>query len=281
MTEARTPDRTGTAAGVPYIAFAPQQPQPDSPLVYVLHLMDPPRSERAMAAALPLDGLDAWKIYAGLPMNGERIPAGGFEEIQRLANEDGLMLLLAPVIEQAAAELPAAVAALREELDVPDGPLALVGGSAGGAAVLLMLVEGEVDVKAAALANPATRTGAVVEAMERMFGFQYDWTDERRATADKLDFVRRAPDLVEAGEVPLSIVAGEEDALAELPVASRALIEALSNLYSEPERASFISIPGLGHGLADEPGFEPSPQNDHAKQVDAAIVEWLKRWLPA
>jgi pimeloyl-ACP methyl ester carboxylesterase len=117
--------------------------------------------------------------------------------------------------------------------------------------------------------------------MERMFGFQYEWTDERRATADKLDFVRRAPDLVEAGEVPLRIVAGEEDALAELPVASKALIDALSTLYSEPERASFVAIPGLGHGLAEEPGFEPAPQNDHARQVDAAIVEWLKRWLPA
>jgi pimeloyl-ACP methyl ester carboxylesterase len=280
MTAPRTPDRTGTAAGVPYIAFAPQQARPGTPLIYVLHLMDPPRSERAMAAALPLDSLDAWKVYAGLPLNGERIPAGGFDEIQRLANEDGLMLLLAPVIEQASAELPAAVAALRRELDVPDGPLALVGGSAGGAAVLLTLAGGEVDVKVAALANPATRAGGVVEAMERLFGFEYEWTDERRAKADQLDFVRRAPELVEAGQVPLLIVAGEEDALQELPVASKALIEELSKLY-EPERVSFVSVPGLGHGLTEEPGIEPAPQNAHAKQVDAAIVEWLKRWLPA
>jgi hypothetical protein len=36
------------------------------------HLMDAPRSEAAMAAAVPLDGLDAWRVYFGLPDTGAR-----------------------------------------------------------------------------------------------------------------------------------------------------------------------------------------------------------------
>lgn len=281
MTEAfKTPDRKGTAAGVPYIAFAPANPQPGTPLIYVLHLMDPPRSPAAMAAAVPLEGLDAWKVYVELPMTGARAPSGGPEEIRRLASEDGLMLLLAPVIEQASAELAGAVGALRKELGAPDGPLALVGGSAGGAAVLLTLAGGQIDAKAVALVNPATRAESVVKSLEQLRSFQYDWTDDSRVKAEQLDFLRRAPDLLKAGEVPLRIVAGQEDALKELPIASKALIEELSKLYSQPERASYVSVPGLGHALAEEPGMEPAPQTEGAMQVDAEVTKWLKRWLP-
>ncbi len=49
----------------------------------VLHLMDPPRSEAAMAAALPLAGVPAWRAYLGLPMFGARMPPGGQEEFMR------------------------------------------------------------------------------------------------------------------------------------------------------------------------------------------------------
>src|SRR5689334_20256658 len=101
MTSPRTPHHAGTAAGVPYIAFAPREPRPDSPLVYVLHLMDPPRSPAAMAAAVPMEGVDSWRIYAGLPLTGERMPAGGMDEIMRMGMEDGLQLLLATAIKQA------------------------------------------------------------------------------------------------------------------------------------------------------------------------------------
>jgi hypothetical protein len=34
--------------------------------------MDAPRNEAAFAAALPLDELDAWKVYLGLPTFGAR-----------------------------------------------------------------------------------------------------------------------------------------------------------------------------------------------------------------
>jgi len=279
MSEAfRQPDRTGTAAGVPYIAFAPREPAKDTPLVVILHLMDPPRSERAMAAALPLEGIDAWKAYLGLPMMGERAPAGGFEEIQRLAFEDGLQKLLAPVVEQAAAELPAAVTDLRQQLSA-DGPLALVGGSAGGAAVLLALMQGVIEVSAAAVVNPATSARAVVEASEKLFGFTYIWTDAGNAKADELELPMRAHELAR-WQIPLRLVVGEDDDLKGLPIASRALTDKLAEGYDEAGKVSFVAIAGLGHALANEPGIDPEPRNGGARRVDESITEWLMQWLP-
>jgi hypothetical protein len=49
--------------------------------VVVWHLMDPPRTEAAFAAALLLAGLEAWRTYLGLPLSGSRMPPGGAEEL--------------------------------------------------------------------------------------------------------------------------------------------------------------------------------------------------------
>lgn len=282
VTEAsRTPDHKGTANGVPYIAFAPSNPGPGTPLVVLLHLMDPPRSEQAMAAAIPLDGLDAWKVYLGLPMSGERAPAGGFDEIMRLANEDGLMNLLAPVIEQAAAELPDAVADVRQQLGIDDASLVLVGGSAGGAAVLLALMQSDIEVVAAALLNAAIQARAVVESFEEFTGKKYQWSDASRAKADSLDLVQRLPELIARRRTPVLLVNGADDDLKGLPDAARSLAETLQTACSDREIASFVLIEGLGHALAEEPGMEAAPQTAGAKQVDEEVTRWLKRWLPA
>jgi len=64
-----TPTTGTTAQGVPYVLLAPRNGAPDAPLVVAWHLLDPPRTEAAFAAALPLDGLDAWRLYLGLPMS--------------------------------------------------------------------------------------------------------------------------------------------------------------------------------------------------------------------
>jgi hypothetical protein len=281
MNDSRIPDRSGTAAGVPYIAFAPTNLKSDTPLVVLLHLMDPPRSPAAMEAAIPLNGFDAWKVYFGLPMSGERAPAGGFDEIMRLANEDGLMNLLAPVVEQAAAELPAAVASIREQLNLPHAPLVLVGGSAGGAAVLLALMESDIEVAATALLNAAIQARAVVEGFEAATGTSYNWTEASRRTADRLDLVRRASELYSRRSTPILLINGADDDLKGLPDAARGLAEMLSAEYGDSRLAQFELVEGLGHALADEPGIEPAPQTRGAKEVDAAIVSWLKQWLPA
>jgi hypothetical protein len=56
------------AAGVPFVAVPPETgPRPAAPAVVAWHLQDAPRTEAAFAAALPLAGLDAWRIYLGCP----------------------------------------------------------------------------------------------------------------------------------------------------------------------------------------------------------------------
>ena len=69
---------SGIAAGVPYVALPPEGEGP-APLIAVWHLLDSPRSEAAMAAAVPMAGVRAWRVYFGLPMTGRRSLPGGVE----------------------------------------------------------------------------------------------------------------------------------------------------------------------------------------------------------
>jgi hypothetical protein len=160
---------TGTAAGVPFLAVPPDGGPGLAPVVVAWHLMDPPRTEAAFAAALPLAGLDAWRIYLGLPMCGARLPAGGFEELMRLGYEDAVLNLQGPI----AAE------------DDPAGFL-----------------------------DPA-----------------------------------------------------------------RQLTTALAGRYADPTRVDVVTVPGMGHALAEEPGIEPAPQTPHAALVDRFAVDWLATHL--
>lgn len=269
----------GEAAGVPYLALPPAEDRDRAPLVVAWHMMDPPRSEAAMAAALPLKGVPAWRVYLGLPMFGARAPSGGPEEVMRLGAEDFVLNLFEPVVEQAAAEAPAAVAALRKQLPTDDGPVGLVGGSAGGAVALLVLAQGELPVAAAALVNPVVHVAPVVAAGERTYGVTYTWSDESRAIADRLDFVDRAADFGKREpQPPVLLVSGAKDD-PEMRQAVEGLRDALVGHYAEPSRVGFVSVPGLAHALAEEPGMEPAPQTPEAKQVDEAVADWFGRHL--
>ena len=127
---------TGTAAGVPFLVVPPEgAPRAGAPVVVGWHLMDAPRSEAAFAAALPLAGLDAWRIYLGLPRMGARLPAGGMDELMGLGYEDAVMLMHGPVNAEAAGEFDAALGALRARFAI-GGPLGLFGGSAGAGVAL-------------------------------------------------------------------------------------------------------------------------------------------------
>jgi pimeloyl-ACP methyl ester carboxylesterase len=205
----------GVTAGVPYVAHRPTLACDRTPLVIVLHLMDAPWNEVAMAAALPLAGVPAWRAYLGLPTAGARMPAG---------------------VEHAAQELPGAVAGLREQLSVARGPVVLVGASAGAAAVLLALAEGQVPVSAAVLITPAVRAAGGVDAGE---------TPGR--VADRLDFVSRAGDIASRLPQPgVLIVNGEhEDPVLLGP--AKALYDALSARWWSPSQIEHVRIPELRH----------------------------------
>jgi hypothetical protein len=58
-----------------------------------------------------------------------------------------------------------------------------------------------------------------------------------------------------------------------------ALRDALARRYAEADRVDLVTIPGMGHALADEPGLEPAPQNAHVAEVDRHAVRWLRRHL--
>ncbi|OJY41446.1 alpha/beta hydrolase [Pseudonocardia sp. 73-21] len=254
---------TGTAAGVPFLAVPPASGSASAPTVVGWHLMDPPRTETAFASALPLDGLDAWRIYLGLPMCGSRLPEGGFDELMRLGHEDAVLNLFGPITTQAAAEFPAALAELRSRFDLAQGPIGVLGGSLGAAVAQLVIAGGDVEVDAAVLVGPVVQLATVVAANERRFGVTYAWSERSQEVARRLDFVARAGELK---DVDVLIVVGEGDD----PV----ILEPAAALRSAVD-GTLVTVAGMEHALAEEPGVEPAPQMPAAAEVDRLVVRWF------
>jgi len=271
----------GTAAGVPFLAVAPDSGDPAAPVVVAWHLMDPPRTEAAFAAALPFAGLDAWRIYLGLPMCGERLPAGGADELLRLGYQDAVLNLQGPIAAQGAAEFPAALAELRTRFGIQRGPLALVGGSMGCAVAALTLTEtapaaGE-TVTAAVLISSIVQLRHAVDATGRRFGVTYPWATASLAVAARLDFVARADEIAQAGQPAVRLVVGSDDDPAGFLEPARRLHTALAARYDDPSRVDLTVVPGMGHALADEPGIDPAPQTPAAATVERLATSWLRQ----
>ena len=258
---------TGIAAGVPFVALEPASGG-TAPMIAVWHLMDPPCTEAAMAAAVPMNGLDAWRVYFGLPMTGRRSLPGGLEELYQRAFEDAVLNCYEPQTEQAVAEFPAALAELRSQLSIADGPVGIAGGSAGGLVALEVTARAEVPIFASAFINPVTQLAPVVAANERRFDVTFRWNDQNRAVADRYDFVRRAEEI----KTPSLFIIGEDDDVA---------IREPAALAQKEIGAEMVVIPGMEHTLADAPGLEPAPQNENARRVDAELVRWFTRHLPS
>jgi dienelactone hydrolase len=257
---------TGFAAGVPYVALPPASGG-TAPMIAVWHLMDPPCTEVAMAAAVPMNGLEAWRVYFGLPMTGRRPLPGGMDEFFRIAAEDAVLNVFEPQTEQAAAEFPAALADLRTQLSIADGPVGIAGGSAGGLVAYEVTVRAEVPIFASAFINPVTQLAPVIAANARRFDVEYAWNDTNRAVAERYDFVRRADEI----KVPALLVIGADDDIA---------IREPAQLLQKEIDASLVSIPGMRHDLADAPGVEAAPQNEDARRVDAELTRWFTQYLP-
>ncbi|AYY12394.1 alpha/beta hydrolase [Actinobacteria bacterium YIM 96077] len=271
---------SGVAAGVPFIAVPPAGgPRPSAPAVVAWHMMDAPRTEAAFAAALPMNDLDAWRIYMGLPLSGSRLPEGGVDELMRLGYEDAVLNLQGPVVSQAVEEFPDAFATLRSRFDLGAGPIGLVGGSIGAAVALQVLLEQRVVASAAVLVSPLIQLRQSVDAMARQFGFTYTWSDESSRIAERLDVVARAAEFVEAGEPAVLLAVGEQDDADGFRVPAAALREKLRELYADDERIELVEIAGMGHALAEEPGVEPAPQTRYAAEVDRQAVAWLRTHL--
>jgi pimeloyl-ACP methyl ester carboxylesterase len=266
---------TGEAAGVPFVALPPKSARDQVATVIVWHMHDPPRSERAMVAALPLRGLDAWRVYLGLPLSGSRLPAGGLDAFFALGYEDAVLKLYGPTVQQAADEFAPAFSELRRQHGLAEGPIAVVGASIGALVALSVLVSGELPISAIALISPALRLASVVAATERLFGVTYPWGDDSRAVAAELDFVARAREVARLGAPTLFVVGAEDDAEG----IARPAEELAAALVDADMEAVVTRIPDMGHAIADEPGLEPAPQTADAAAVDDVVSAWLRRHL--
>jgi dienelactone hydrolase len=267
---------TGTAAGVPFTALPPTgSGDGPAPLIVTWHMLDAPRTDAAFAAALPMAGLPAWRVHLGMPMCGARMVDGRLDAVVELARTDALLAFLAPFTRQAAEEFPAALSALRDQLPVQDGPVSLLGASLGGAVALQVLTAGT-PITAVALVNPAVRIRSVVGLVEGLAGHPYAWTAQAEETADELDFVARAADI--PAQPPLLLVSGERDH-PELRTDAAALVDALRERYARPDEVELVTVPGLAHPLAEEPGLEPAPQLPTARAVDEILTRWFVRQL--
>ena len=215
-----------------------------------------------------MNDLRAWRVHLGMPMCGARMVDGSTDAIVELFGKDALMSVLDPFVRQATEEFPAALASIRAQLPVDDGPIGVLGGSLGGAVALRILAETGIPVAAGAVVNAAIRMRSVVD----LFPDEYRYDAESEKVVDSLDFVAKAGAI--AGRAPLLVVSGELDHPALRADASD-LVNALG------ERSELLSIPGLAHPLADEPGIEPAPQLPLAREVDAGLTSWFRRHLAA
>jgi len=227
----------GEADGVRFVATPPARG--GRRLVLVWHLLGEPGTPEAMAAALPLTGVDAWRLYAALPPWGE--------------GPDRMVDGYVPMVASAVNAIPALVAAARDQLGCHDGPVDLVGGSAGGHIALTAAVRRAVPVRRVAVVNPAVRVEAVAEASIAAGALDsYTWTDTARAAVQPWDVLARADRL----DAPLLILRGEHEYPAFRPVQA-ALCAAAPN-------ARLADVPGLAHMLVTAQDV-----------VDAEVTAWL------
>lgn len=260
---------TGLAAHVPFVALPPESGVEKVPMVIVWHLLDVPRTEVAMSSALPLHDVDAWRVYLGLPMTGSRAMQEQAEDM------DPVLDFFQPILEQTVSEFPAALDDLRRQVPADETPIKLVGASLSCLVVQTLLADTEIPVSAAALVSPATTLSGLVAANERAFGMSYPWDDKSRTMAQRYDFVARADELAKRN-VPMVLVIGADD-VQELRAPAEKLWQALSN-QGEPANYSLVSVPDMGHALAEEPGVAAAPQTAQAVKVDGIVSDWLSRY---
>jgi dienelactone hydrolase len=270
-----------SAAGVPVLLRRPERAP--APVVILWHGLAPPSSPRALAEALPLEDVPAWKAYPCLPLLAGRLPAGGVAEIVKRQQEDYVLELLLPVVAGAVAELPRVVKAVAKHADAraEDG-IGLFGYAAGAMAVLLALAERRVAVTAAAVLGAPRNLDVAVESFERFFGQPYRWASGARALRARLDFEARAGEIA-AGESPpaLLLLHGEADEMFDAENARR-LYGALEPHYrsgGHGDRLKLELLPGFTHSFAR--GGDPGgtfPTSD-AAPVERALAAWFQERL--
>jgi pimeloyl-ACP methyl ester carboxylesterase len=258
--------------GVPCVVREPAGGvRADAPVVVAWHLLDAPRNEKTLAAAVPMAGLDAWKLYIGLPMSGVRQPEGGDAEIRMRIAEDPILRLYRYVVDGALEELPGTLDGVRREFGLsPEAPLGVFGGSMGGAVAQLAIAESGLAIKAAVLVNPVTRMRATIDGLSRHFDNEYSWTPPSTSFAERTDFAARAGEL--AG-VPIRYITGANDLREAFLDPTDTVVDTLKRQDATVDRQV---VAGLAHGFYDEAADRPTRE---AAVVDQLATDWFQTYL--
>lgn len=284
-------------AGVPVLVRPPANPSLPAGLIILWHGAGIPGSEENLAETLPLEEVQAWKAYLGLPLFGKRLPAGGMEEIMRRQLEDYVLQLLLPVIEPAIQELPNVVQALQAQYNINDeAGIGLFGFSVGGLTALLTLVESSLPIKVAVLAGVTKDLTVAVDNYERAvqkayptlkeqypwIEEKYRWTAESEAAKQRLDFVSRASEITQRQPTPAVLfVHGSQDEI--FPVSEvEELHAALAPYYertNQIKRLSIQTFENLKHNIDLEAAkTSPEMQQDIA-ELQQVIAAWFSNHL--
>lgn len=260
-----------TLHGVPAILRIPAHI--DQAPIILWHGFGPPASESAMMEALPLDDVDAVKVYLGLPLFGARAPSGGMKELARRQSEDIGLEVFKPVVAGAAQELSGVVGALARQGCMKNGsPVRLVGFSAGGAAALYALSQGRVKIDAAVLINPSTGLSDSVQAYERATGKTYRWSTASRELARQADAAAHTTDIARHRPA-LLFLQGASDSVLDAQAVS-ALCHSLKPLYGDPTaRLQCQQLAGMSHQWAADPAS--------LGRVRQAVGAWFMGVAPA
>jgi dienelactone hydrolase len=270
-------------AGAPVLLRNPPQGRVKAPLIILLHGFGPPGSEQALADALPLDDVPAYKAYVGLPLFGARMPAGGMAEVGRGQAEDCVLKVYLPVAEGVLRDVSGVVDKLRERLPVTlEAGIGLFGFSGGGVAAQLALIESQVPISAAVLCGAPKNLSASVAAVERAIKIKYAWTEEARAVVRRLDPVIRAAEIARRETPPaILLLLGDRDEYFSVEDAQE-LHDALASAYHSAgvkHRVSLQILPGMTHCFAAAAGSAGAVCLSDASPVRAAAAAWFTKYL--
>ena len=287
-------------AGVPLLVRSPANPNKPAPLIVLWHGFGVPNSEELLADTLPLENVQAWKAYVGLPLFGERLPDGEEEEIMRRQIEDYVLRLMLPVVEQAVQELPKVVKALRSRYPINlDNGVGLFGFSAGGFAALLALLESKIPISAAVLAGVTKDLVSAVDTFERGMKehyptlkeqypwveerhIKYSWSSESETAKQRLDFVARAQEIVKRKPLPaILLVHGMQDEIFTLSDAET-LYAVLLTQYQQLdqiERIYMQTFKRLGHNINLEVAKDKPELSRDITALQELIASWFREYL--
>ncbi|NNG36819.1 alpha/beta hydrolase [Nakamurella aerolata] len=286
---------TGTAQDVPYLLIPGSSAQ--APVVAGWHLMDSPMTPEAFHAAIPLDGLDAWKLYLALPQTPRRIDPDEADQVQQGWMTDAVLNGHDPVNRQASQEFPGVLAALSAEFGFGAGPLGIMGGSAGGGVAAEVLAAGLAPVRAAVLMNPMIQLRPAVASMAKEFGITYTWTPESELIADRMDYPARAGEIAAHGAPAVLVISGADDDPSGMLDPAERFVTALQQAYRQRPgtdsgtgdqasagagagaSAEWVRVDRVAHALAEQPGIDPAPQLPGAAEFDRLAVQWFSRYL--